>query len=208
MNDIDTARRCAEAMLSRDRSSRMLGITVEVSAPGQAVARMTVRDDLVNGFDVLHGGLMFALADTAFAFACNAYDDVTVAGAASIDFLRPVFLGDELKAVALEEHRGRRGGVYAVEVINQHGEFRRGLDYFYRAVDAMPDHAQNWINLIKVLVAMHRADEAEQQLERFRAAGIPGTSDRDFALLADQIDEARNISAGQATNQTVEEKLE
>jgi acyl-CoA thioesterase len=100
----------------------MLGITVEVSAPGQAVARMTVRDDLVNGFDVLHGGLMFALADTAFAIACNAYNEQSFAASAQIDFLRPALLGDALTAQATQEHRGRRSGYYSVRVVNQRGE--------------------------------------------------------------------------------------
>ena len=97
---------------------------------------------------------------------------------------------------------------YGFYLINEHGDFRQGLHYLYRAVDAQPDHAQNWINLIKVLVVMQRADEAEQQLERFRAAGIPGAGDRDFKHLADLIDEARNVPAEQATSQTVAEKLE
>ena len=123
MNDLELARACADKMYADDHASRALGIEIEIPEPGTAVASMTVRKDMVNGFDICHGGMVFTLADTAFAFACNAYDDVTVAGAASIDFLRPVFLGDELKAVALEEHRGRRGGVYAVEVVNQQGEF-------------------------------------------------------------------------------------
>ena len=123
MNELDLARACADKMYADDNASRGLGIEIEIPEPGSAVATMTVRKDMVNGFDIGHGGFVFTLADTAFAFACNAYDDVTVAGAASIDFLRPVFLGDELKAVALEEHRGRRGGVYAVEIVNQHGEF-------------------------------------------------------------------------------------
>ena len=123
MNELELARACAEKMYADDHASRALGIEIEIPEPGSAVATMTVRKDMVNGFDICHGGLVFTLADTAFAFACNAYDDVTVAGAGSIDFLRPVFLGDELKAVALEEHRGRRGGVYAVEVVNQQSEF-------------------------------------------------------------------------------------
>jgi len=123
MNDLELARACADKMYADDHASRALGIEIEIPEPGTAVASMTVRKDMVNGFDICHGGMVFTLADTAFAFACNAYDEVTVAGAASIDFLRPVFLGDELKAVALEEHRGRRGGVYAVEVVNQQGEF-------------------------------------------------------------------------------------
>lgn len=123
MNELELARACADRMYADDNASRALGIGIEIPEPGSAVATMTVRKDMVNGFDICHGGMVFTLADTAFAFACNAYDDVTVAGAGSIDFLRPVFLDDELKAVALEEHRGRRGGVYAVEVVNQRGEF-------------------------------------------------------------------------------------
>lgn len=123
MNDLKTARACAAKMYANDRASQALGIEIEIPEPGSAVATMTVREDMVNGFDMCHGGLIFMLADTAFAFACNAYNDLTVAGAGTIDFLRSAFLGDELKAVALEEHRGKRGGVYAVEVVNQRAQF-------------------------------------------------------------------------------------
>ena len=123
MNDLKTARACAAKMYANDRASHALGIEIEIPEPGSAVATMTVREDMVNGFDMCHGGLIFTLADTAFAFACNAYNDLTVAGAGTIDFLRSAYLGDELKAVALEEHRGRRGGVYAVEVVNQRAQF-------------------------------------------------------------------------------------
>lgn len=83
---------------------------------------MPVRDDMVNGLNVCHGGLLFALADTAFAFACNAYNRVTFAASAHIDFLRPAYLGDELCARAAEEYRGTRRGFYTVTVSNQHGE--------------------------------------------------------------------------------------
>jgi acyl-CoA thioesterase len=123
MNDLKTAQACAAKMYANDRASQALGIEIEIPEPGSAVATMTVREDMVNGFDMCHGGLIFTLADTAFAFACNAYNDLTVAGAGTIDFLRSAFLGDELKAVALEEHRGKRGGVYAVEVVNQRAQF-------------------------------------------------------------------------------------
>jgi acyl-CoA thioesterase len=123
MNDLKTARACAAKMYANDRASQALGIEIEIPEVGSAVATMTVGEEMVNGFDLCHGGLVFTLADTAFAYACNAYNDVTVAGAGTIDFLRTAFLGDELKAVALEEHRGKRGGVYAVEVVNQHAEF-------------------------------------------------------------------------------------
>ena len=83
---------------------------------------MTVRPDMVNGFAVCHGGLIFTLADTAFAFAGNAYDEVTVAASASIEFLLPVRLGDQLVAIASEDHRQGRSGYYTVVVSNQADE--------------------------------------------------------------------------------------
>jgi len=118
----ETAIRCAEAMYTNDAASKALGIRVDVPEAGRAIARMTVREDMVNGFDVCHGGLLFTLADTAFAFACNGYDDLTFAAAASIDFLRPVRLGDELRAHAREDYRGTKSGFYTVEVRNQRDE--------------------------------------------------------------------------------------
>jgi len=123
MEPLELARACAERMYANDTASKALGIEIEIPEVGSAVATMRVRKDMTNGFDLCHGGLIFALADTAFAFACNAYDDVTVAGSGTVEFLRPAFEGDELRAVALEEHRGKRSGVYAVEVVNQRDEF-------------------------------------------------------------------------------------
>lgn len=122
MSDLKTAQQCADAMLAKDKSSAAMGIAVEIIEPGKAVASMTVRDDMLNGFDVIHGGLTFALADTAFAFACNSYDQLTVAASAQIEFLRPAVVGDELKAIAAEDHRGRRSGYYTVGVRNQRDE--------------------------------------------------------------------------------------
>ncbi|MDJ0793851.1 MAG: hydroxyphenylacetyl-CoA thioesterase PaaI [Woeseiaceae bacterium] len=122
MADLETARGCAETMYANDRASKALGIEIDIPAAGEAVATMTVRDDMVNGFDVLHGGLTFALADTAFAFACNAYGVLSFAAAAQIEFLRPAMLGDVLTATATEDHRGRRNGYYSVEVRNQRDE--------------------------------------------------------------------------------------
>ncbi len=119
MNKLERARICAEKMFANDRASQLLGIEVVIPDVGASIASMRVRDDMLNGFDICHGGFVFSLADTAFAFACNAYDDVTVAAAGSIEFLRPAHSGDELRAVALEEHRGRRTGLYTVEVFNQ-----------------------------------------------------------------------------------------
>ncbi len=122
MTELKTAKRCARTMWAGDKASKALGMKVEIRDVGSATASMTVREDMVNGFDVCHGGLLFALADTAFAFACNAYDRKTVAASGNIEFLRPAKLGDQLRAVAAEEHRGRRTGYYKVRIDNQDGE--------------------------------------------------------------------------------------
>lgn len=122
MNDTELAIRCAERMFSRDAASQALGITVDIPAAGRAVGRMRVREDMVNGIDVCHGGLLFTLADTAFAFACNAYDELTCAASANIDFIRPALLGDELTASASEDYRGAKNGYYTVKVRNQRDE--------------------------------------------------------------------------------------
>ena len=122
MDELERARLCAETMYTNDAASQALGITIEIPAAGQAIARMRIRDDMVNGFDVCHGGLIFTLADTAFAFACNAYDKLTYAAAADIEFLRPARLGDELEAMAREDYRGSKTGLYTIEVRNQREE--------------------------------------------------------------------------------------
>ena len=122
MDDLKTAQQCAETMLANDRSSQAMGISIEIVEPGKAIARMRVRDDMLNGFAVIHGGLTFALADTAFAFACNSYDQQSFAAAAQIEFLRPAVAADVLTATASEDYRGRRSGYYTVEVRNQRDE--------------------------------------------------------------------------------------
>ena len=119
MNDLQRAQLCADRMYANDRASKALGIEIEIPKAGSAVATMYVREDMVNGFDICHGGMVFTVADTAFAFACNAYDELTVAGSGSIEFLRPSVRGDQLRAVATEEHRGRKSGNYKVAVWNQ-----------------------------------------------------------------------------------------
>ena len=119
MNDLQRAQLCADKMYANDRASKALGIEIEIPKAGSAVATMYVREDMVNGFDICHGGMVFTVADTAFAFACNAYDELTVAGSGSIEFLRPSVRGDQLRAVATEEHRGRKSGNYKVAVWNQ-----------------------------------------------------------------------------------------
>lgn len=122
MNDVERAKRCAETMWAKDDAAQALGIAIEVAAPGSVRATMHVRADMINGHDVCHGGYIFTLADTAFAFACNAYGKVTVAAGAAIDFLRPAKDGDRLTAAATERFRGRTTGIYDVLVTNQGGE--------------------------------------------------------------------------------------
>jgi acyl-CoA thioesterase len=114
--------RCAEAMYARDVASQALGITVGDVRPGHATARMTVRDDMLNGHGICHGGYVFTLADTAFAFACNTYDDVTVAAGADVTFLAPVSGGTALVATAVERARRGRSGLYDVTVRTSAGD--------------------------------------------------------------------------------------
>lgn len=121
MDSDEMARRCADSMFARDKASRDLGITVEISEAGSARARMQVSDAMINGLGVCHGGYIFMLADSAFAFACNGYDRVTFAVGATIEFLLPARLGDSLVAEASESHRGKRSGIYDVAVNNQDG---------------------------------------------------------------------------------------
>jgi len=121
MNAEDTARRCAETMFAKDTASKDMGIAIEVTEAGSANARMEIGAAMVNGLGVCHGGYIFALADTAFAFACNGYGRVTYAAAASIDFMRPARLGDRLLAKASEKYRGRSKGIYDVVVSDQDG---------------------------------------------------------------------------------------
>lgn len=122
MNTLERARRCARTMFANDRASQALGIEVEVEQAGAATATMRIREDMLNGFDSCHGGLVFALADTALAFACNAYNRLTVVGTGSMEFIRPAVLDDTLRAVAQEEYRGRRTGFYTVQLHNQNDE--------------------------------------------------------------------------------------
>jgi acyl-CoA thioesterase len=110
------AERSAAAMWADDRASRALGMVLEEVGPGRATLRMTVRDDMVNGHDIGHGGITFTLADSAFAFACNSYNRRTVAAAAEIRFRAPTRLGDVLVARAVERERDGRDGIYDVVV--------------------------------------------------------------------------------------------
>src|SRR5215469_10214239 len=104
------------AMLAQDNASRALGMTLEEIAPGRARMRMDVRDDMINGHDICHGGLIFTFADSAFAFACNARNHVTVAAGAEIHFVTPASKGETLIAAAHERAGAGRSGFYDVEV--------------------------------------------------------------------------------------------
>ncbi|MGD0924505.1 MAG: hydroxyphenylacetyl-CoA thioesterase PaaI [Streptosporangiaceae bacterium] len=103
-------------MMARDEASRGLGIELVDHAEGRAVTRMTVRPDMLNGHAVAHGGLIFALADTAFACACNSYGPVTVAAAAEIVFVAPAYAGDVLTGEAVVRTRFGRAGLYDVTI--------------------------------------------------------------------------------------------
>jgi acyl-CoA thioesterase len=111
-----------EGMFANDRASKWLGMQILRVAPGQAVLQMTVREQMLNGHDICHGGLITTLADSAFAFACNSYNELTVASGFAVDLLAPGRLGDVLTATCTEVSKAGRTGVYDCEVVNQHGQ--------------------------------------------------------------------------------------
>ena len=112
----------ARAMWANDRASKGLGMRIDAVSAGAATLSMPVRSDMLNGHDICHGGFIFALADSAFAFACNSYNFVTVASGCSIDYLAPARAGDVLTARAQQRSASGRTGVYDIDVTNQRGE--------------------------------------------------------------------------------------
>jgi len=116
------ARAVADRMFANDRASRSLGMAIAGVAPGAATLTMTVRADMLNGHAICHGGYIFTLSDSAFAYACNSYNLNTVAQGCAIEFLAPAREGDVLTARAAERSRAGRTGVYDIEVTNQRGE--------------------------------------------------------------------------------------
>jgi acyl-CoA thioesterase len=112
----------ADAMWARDRAAQALGIRIEAVGPGTATLSMLVRGDMVNGHHICHGGLIFSLADTAFAYACNAYNRSTVASGCNIDFVAPGKEGDTLTAEAVERSLSGRTGVYDITVRDSAGK--------------------------------------------------------------------------------------
>ncbi|NVK44474.1 MAG: hydroxyphenylacetyl-CoA thioesterase PaaI [Oceanospirillaceae bacterium] len=115
------AEACAEAMFAKDTATQELEMQVVAIAPGRASITMPVSKRMIQGHDSCHGGYIFTLADSAFAFACNTYNAVTVGAGCTIDYLAPAKLGDRLTAHAVECSRSGRTGVYDVAVENQHG---------------------------------------------------------------------------------------
>lgn len=132
---LSLATRCAETMFERDNASQRLGMRLLSVAPGRTMIGMSVREDMIQGHGTCHGGYLFALADSAFAFACNSYNNACVAIGCSIDYVAPAHLGDTLTAHASELSRSGRTGNYDVRIENQHGQLIalfRGKSYKVR----------------------------------------------------------------------------
>ena len=109
---------CAECLWQDDRTSQKLGMKIVRVAPGEAELSMTVTEDMVNGHNIGHGGYLFTLADSTFAFACNTYNQRCVAQHCSISFLAPVHAGEQLRSVAKEVSRQGRNGIYDITVFD------------------------------------------------------------------------------------------
>ncbi len=122
MTPQDRARTCADLMWAGDKASQALGMRLDAIGPGAARLSMTVRDDMLNGHGICHGGMIFALADSAFAFACNTYNARTVAQSNQITYLAPGAAGDTLTASATEVARMGRAGTYDVVVTAGDGQ--------------------------------------------------------------------------------------
>ena len=124
----ETARRSAEAMWADDRACRALGMTLESVAPGSAVMLMAITEAMANGHGLAHGGYIFTLADSAFAYACNSHGQRHVAQNCQISYVAPGRVGSRLTAEARERHRGERSGIYDITVRDETGatiaEFR------------------------------------------------------------------------------------
>ena len=129
-----------EGMLKNDAATKSLGMDVLAIGPGHATVTMRVRADMLNGHAICHGGFISTLADSAFAFACNSYDELTVASGFAIDFLAPARLGDVLTARCVEVSKAGRTGVYDTDVLNQREEriaIFRGRSYTLKGKPAV-----------------------------------------------------------------------
>lgn len=119
---MSTYKQVVDHMMQQDLFSQWLGIEVLEVQEGYSCIRMTVRKEMVNGFGIAHGGIAFSLADSAFAFACNNRNNLSVALDTSINFTKAVQIGDTLTAAAKEIHNGRSTGLYHITITNQHNE--------------------------------------------------------------------------------------
>ncbi len=120
---VELAQRVGQSMFAADRASReTMGMELVACEPGRAVMRMAVGELHLNGHQICHGGFIFTLADSTFAFACNSRNQVTVAAGAQIEFLKPGKLGDVLTCVGQEQVLQGRHGVYDMQVSNQNGD--------------------------------------------------------------------------------------
>ena len=129
-----------DGMLKNDAATKSLGMDVLAIGPGRATVTMTVRADMLNGHAICHGGFISALADSAFAFACNSYDELTVASGFAIDFLAPARKDDLLTARCIEVSKAGRTGVYDTDVLNQREEriaIFRGRSYTLKGKPAV-----------------------------------------------------------------------
>jgi len=147
MNDMtrtpqQTAEYVRDGMFASDNASKGLGMRIVEIAPGEATLEMRVRTDMLNGHAMCHGGFMATLADSTFAFACNSYNELTVASGFSIDLVAPAREGDLLTARSFELSKAGRTGVYDSEITNQHGEriaMFRGRSYTIKGKPAVAD---------------------------------------------------------------------
>lgn len=122
MSPEEIAKQASQAMFTADQASQGLGMEISEIGPGYAKLTMLVRDDMLNGLKICHGGFMFTLADSTFAFACNSYNQSTVAAACEISFLEAVPGGVLLTAIAEEKHKRGRSGIYDVTLTDEDGK--------------------------------------------------------------------------------------
>lgn len=145
MTPQELAEACATAMWKSDNASQKLGLVLKRVAPGEAVMEMVIADHMTNGHGNAHGGYLFTMADSAFAFACNTYDVMTVAQHCSVTYIAPGAMGDRLTAHAREISRKGRSGIYDVTVTRADGtviaEFRGHSRSVNRPILSEPDKA-------------------------------------------------------------------
>ncbi len=116
---MSTPQQVVTHMMQHDLFSQWLGISIIEIREGYSKIKMTVRPEMMNGLGIVHGGIAFSLADSAFAFACNNRNQLSVALDTSINFIKPIHVGDELIAEAKELHNGKSTGLYQIEITNQ-----------------------------------------------------------------------------------------